>query len=329
MSFEISGELGMPFPLAVTKINEALSTILDLQQWSFQLKEANWLTPGLLFPKAIPQSMGTITATPYSNQIVGDAAAGAAWAAYTGNPPLTQVQIRTLPYSLYNIIAFDGVNTFTLDRVWQEPGGGGLAYAIYQAYFPAPVADFKRFLEIRDTTNAYALDYWSKTRVDLALEDPQRVVANLPTHVIAYEVDQRPGSPTFGNMLYELWPHPWSSLPYTFSYERKGPPLVYPTDTLPYPLTEDLVKWKAREAAYLWKASQKPSGDVPQAENLAIWQFLAGAARAEFEQARHRIARRDEDLCQLWMRRFVRRSELGGWRGEPFATIHSQLNVGW
>jgi hypothetical protein len=332
MAFEISGEVGMPFPLAVTKINEALGFIYDAQQWSFQLKEDNWLTPGLLFPSGVPQSIGTITATKYSPTIVGDTLASAQWQAYVAagtRPLLTQVQIRTMPYSLYNIIAFDGVNTFTLDRNWMEPDGSGLAYAVYQAYFPAPVADFKRFIEIRDTTMAAPLDYWSKTRVDLALEDPQRLIANIPSHVIPYEQDARPNSPTLGYMLYELWPHPWSSLPYTFSYERRGPLLNMPADTLPYPFTEEFVKWKAKERGYLWKATQKPQGDVKQAENLGVWQFLAGAAAAEYERVRHDIARRDEDFCMLWMRRFVRRAELGGWRGEPFATITGQLNVGW
>ena len=258
MAFEIAGELGMPFPLAVTKINEALSTIQDLQQWSFQLQESGWLTPGLLFGGGPTQSLGTITATAYSTTIVGDATAAGQWQNYLNagtRPLLTQVQIRTMPYSLYNIIAFDGVNTFTIDRPWLEPSGAGLAYAIYQAYFPAPVQDFKRFLEIRDTTMATPLDYWSKSRVDLSLEDPQRLISNIPSHVIPYEQDARPNSSTLGFMLYELWPHPWSSLPYTFSYERKGAPLVNPSDTLPYPFTEDFVKWKAKEMAYLWKAT--------------------------------------------------------------------------
>src|SRR5206468_4117536 len=90
MAFELCGEVsGLPMPLARSKIQEALGTIYDESLWSFQLAESGWLTGGLLFGIGT-QSAGTITVTAYSNQVVGDANASAAWVAYVagGNRPL-------------------------------------------------------------------------------------------------------------------------------------------------------------------------------------------------------------------------------------------------
>src|SRR6185437_9054738 len=246
---------GLADSYAVTLLNEALGHIEDEQMWSFQLKESGWLTPGLLFnsgPGAGPgKSSGTVTFTPYSDQVIGDATASAAWAAYVAPPFLTQCQIRSPYYSLYNIIAYDTSSnppfgTFTLDRPWMEPGGAGMSYMIYQAYFAVPVADFRRFLAARDTTNNAPMDYWSKSQKQLALEDPERVVFDDPAYFVPYEIDARPNSSTLGYMLYELWPHPLSVLPYTFNYLRRGPQLLVPSDTVPYPITEDMVLWQAK-----------------------------------------------------------------------------------
>jgi hypothetical protein len=325
MSFEIAGTLGVPMPLAQTFLNEALGQIYDEQIWSFQLGEAGWITPGLLFSTGT-QSKGTITTTSYGTTIVGDATAAVAWVAYSGLPLLTQCQIRSPYYSLYNIVAFDGVNTLTIDRPWTEPFGAAQSYMIYQAYFPAPVSDWKRFFEIRDTTNNANVDYWSYSRRDLARMDAERVVfgPSIPTFIVPYEVDNRTNSATLGYMLFEMWPHPLSVLPFTMSYRRRGNLLSLPANTVPYPFTEDMVKWRAKEAAYLWKESQKGDG-VKRGEG-ADWKFLAGAARAEYKKIKKDIARTDEDMVQLFFDRFRRDSTEPF--GEPYATLNSQLNIG-
>lgn len=324
MAFQMSGELGIPMPLVQTILNEALLTIYDSLIFSFQMGESGWLTPGLLFATQL-QSAGTITTTSYGTTIVGDATAAAAWVAYSGLPLLTQCQIRVPLYSLYNIIAFDGVNTFTIDRPWTEPPGTGQTYMVYEAYFAAPFADFKRFLEIRDTTNAAPLDYWSLSRSDLSIKDPQRANFDQPGYVVPYEVDNRTGSATFGYMLYELWPHPLSVLPYTLSWLRRGSALVNPADTVPPPLTEDLVKWKAKQDFYLFKESQK--GDGVARGSGADWRFLAQEAEKKYLSRLKIAADRDRDLAALYFRRFVRDAAIG-YSGMPYATISGGLNVG-
>jgi hypothetical protein len=324
MIFELCGELNVPSPLAQSRINEALQAIYDDYRWSFQLLEDGFFTPGLQFSSGL-QSIGTITTVLGSTSIVGDATAAAQWVAYVGPPLFTQFQIRNPNGSLYNIVAFDGVNTITIDRPWRDSAAAGQAYMIYQAYFTAPVADFKRFYEIADTQNNWCLDYWSKTRLDLSIEDPQRIIFNLPSYVVPYERDNRPNTATPGYMMFELWPHPLTQLPYAFMYERSGPLLVKPGDTLSAPLTEEMVKWKARETIYLFKEGQKGDGVARGAG--ADWKFLAGAASAEYKKHAHRVQEKDKAMVDLYFTQF-RRWPTSYSQGEPFSTVNSTLNVG-
>lgn len=317
-------------PLAQTFINEALFDIYERQMWSWQFQEAGWLTPGLQFPTqgstSVGQSAGTITVEPYSTQVVGDATAAAAWLDYFNDgtlPLLTALQIRVPYFSLYNIIDYDEVDTFTLDRPWMEPGGDEQAYMIYQAYFPVPVADFKRFFAIRDTKNNAPINYSKLGQRDLAVLDAQRVQFNLPSYAVPYEVDKRTGSPTLGYMLYELWPHPLSVWPYTMAYLRRGAALSAPTDTVPFPLNDELVMWRAKEVAYQWKEAQK--GDGLARGSGADWRFLADAANKEYERKRKIVSDMDRDLCEAYFNRFVR----DDWYGNaPYAGFGGLLNVG-
>jgi len=329
MSRRLSLEVPLlPDSYARTLLDEALGTIEDEQLWSFQLKESGWLTPGLLFPGAPGVSIGTVTYTPYSNQIIGDATASAAWLSYVAPPFLTQFQIRSPFYSLYNIISIDTTShppfaTITVDRPWMEPGGVAQAYMIYQAYFAVPVPDFKRFLSARDTTNNWPMDFWTKSQKDLSFEDPQRTIFDDPAYFVPFETDQRPGSSTLGNMLYELWPHPLSQRPYSYGYLRRGPRLQQPADTVPYPLTEDLVLWQAKVAAYLYKEAQK--GEQVERGSGADYKFLAGGAEARYKVKLKECKERDRDLVDLYFDKFRRGS---GQTGEPFSNMLGELNVG-
>jgi hypothetical protein len=187
-----------------------------------------------------------------------------------------------------------------------------------------PVSDFKRFFEIQDFTNFAEIDYWSFGQKDLAKIDPQRTNFDQPTCVASFQVDQRPGSATLGNMLYELYPHPLQVLPYTFTYLRRGPLLVNPADTVPYPLTDELVKWRAYEVLALWKEGQK--GDGMLRGSGADWRFLAGAHKAEYQRELKVIRDRDRDLYELYWSKYIRRDIYAD--TAAFATINGGLNVG-
>jgi hypothetical protein len=413
---QLLGIPGMNLGLAKTFINEALALIQDEQVWSFQCQVGGWLTPGLLGGSYSGQgqnqtfnagatfvSPGTITVTPYTNTITGDAVATAAWNGITSPPLLTQQQIRVPYFSLYNIIAQGNNGTvayatvltpgssqipgtyvvpvldpasgaaatvsitvnangtvtippvvltagsgytmpyitfseggtpatfsvsliavLTIDRPWMEPSQPpGSSYMLYMAYFPSPPY-WKRWWQIRDTSNNCEMDYSSKTQIDLAEEDAERTVFNEPTNVVYYGQDQRPGSATLGQQLWELWGGPLTSLPYTFGCQCNWPPLVNPNDTVPWPLTDELVKWRALEVTALFKESQK--GDEMERGSGANWQFLAQAYHEEYEQRLKKVRIMDRHIVDLYFTKMKRGPSPGFQDG--FATQTGQLNIG-
>lgn len=304
------GEIpGVAESLVRTKLNEALQKIYDETDWSFQTGQAGWNNPGLM------ASVGTVTCTPYSQVVVGDASASATWAGIAGRPFLTEVQFRNPSYALYNIIGYNPNGaapfaTLTLDRPWMEPTqGAGQPYQIYQAYFPVPVADFTKFVEIRDTTNNAPVSFWEVSQDDLSVMDPQRLQfgPQVPTYAVPWGVDQRPGSATLGYTMYEIWPHNLTHMPYSFSFKRSGPLLVNPNDTVPAPLSEDLLTWRAKEILYQFKEAQK--GENMQRGSGANWQFLSQAARKEYEARILQVRRKDANLHRDFLTRT--RSGLG------------------
>lgn len=337
MTQEIIGDVpGIPLPYAETLINEALKLIYDEQRWSFQVKEAGWLTPGLLgglSPNLSYQSPGSITVTPYSTTIYGDAVATALWAAMVGRPFITEQQIRVPEYSLYNIINYyaPGDNpddpttpfaTLIIDRQWMEPAQTNAVYMIYQAYFPTGSETFRKFGNIRDTTNNQWINFWQRDQAWLSVNDPQRTVFDIPTYAVPYKTDQRPNSATLGEMMYELWPHPLSILPYSYTYLHQGPLLHKPTDTVPYPFNEELVKWRTKEIAYLWKESQK--GDGMERGSGADWRFLAEAAHAQYGSRLKTVKLLDAGLGDLYWTKFNRTALTQ----DGYETMIGTLNVG-
>jgi hypothetical protein len=334
MITELVGEMNLPEPFVETRLNEALRAIYEdpaQRMWSFQIRTGGWLTPGLLFATGLSgalQSMGIIMTKVGSDQVVGDALASAAWSNYVAPPFLTELQIRSPWYALYDIVGFDqdpntNIVTLTLDRPWMEPDGEQ-PYMMYQAYFPAPVADWKRFFEVRDTSNNAWLDYWSYSQRDLSVLDAQRVQFDMPSFVVFHDCDHRPNSATYGFPRFELWPNPLSQLPYSFTYLRMGDLLVEQTDMVPEPLSEEMVKWKARESLYLFKEAQK--GDGMARGSGADWRFLAGAAAAEYQRVRDRIGKRDTDIVDMYLTRMNR--GVAGSRCEPFTNVLGQVNLG-
>ncbi len=402
---EILGVAGMNRGLAATRINEAFERIQNENVWSFQCQTGGWLTADLLGGNTSGTylSPGTITVTPFTNTITGDAIATAAWIASVPYPPLlTQQQIRVPEYSLYNIIGLGdtgivsyattltagslqtpgtyivpvldagiGINatvsitvaangtvttspvlltagsgytapyitfshggtpaTFsvtlqaqiTIDRPWMEPPQLNGTYMIYQAYYPAP-AGFKRWFNIRDTTNNESMNWWDMTQIDLSEEDPQREIFDQPEFVVPLGIDTRPGSATLGQQLVELWPHPISQLPYTFMCQCNWPALSLPSDTLPYPLTEELVKERAYEMVALWKESQK--GDEMERGSGANWQFLVKAHHEEYKEILKKIRIMDRHLMELYFTRARMQAPFNG--GESFTNTNGTANVG-
>jgi hypothetical protein len=324
MAKTLTGEVPQTaLALVQTKIQEGLGKVFDAYDWSFQTEPGGWYCPGLL------ANTGTFTVQPFSNVVIADATATMALAAITGMPLITQLQYRDPARALYSIVGYNTTTNFpfatlTLDRPWMESSSGpGQPYMIYQAYFAAPWPDFRRFIEVRDTTTRRELDFWSFSQSDLAREDPQRTRFSDPRFVVPFGVDKRAGSSTAGFMLFELWPQQLARLPYSFEANRRGPMLVLPDDTLPYPLTEDLVKWAAKEELYLFKEAQKTAEEERGAG--ANWQFLVQYAKARYTDSLNFIEAIDINLHNDALNKVVR----PGWDSQqPYANRLGGVNIG-
>jgi hypothetical protein len=216
------------------------------------------------------------------------------------------------------------IATITIDRPWGEPLISAGGYMIYQAYYPAPPG-FKRWYSISDYTNSNFLDWWSLNQVSLSQEDPQRTEFSQPEYVVYYGQDQRLGSATIGQALYELWGHPLASLPYTFNCQCNWPALVNPNDTVPYPLTEEILKFRTYQEIALWKESQK--GDEMERGSGANWQFLWGAHQKEYKDDLRQIRIMDRHLVDLYFQKARINGPFNG--DEPSSYTGNQANVGW
>jgi hypothetical protein len=206
-----------------------------------------------------------------------------------------------------------------------EPTSGpGQPYYIYQAYFVAPVLDFRNFTEMRDTTNDRPIDFWSMSQMDLANEDPQRTDYSDPLYCVQVGYDYRvPGSQTYGWQMFELWPQQLSRVPYSFSYKRRGPQLVNNYDTLLFPLTEDLVKSRAKNVLCLYKEMQKEK-DVARGSG-ANWLMLADRWMKEYEEKLYKIIAVGANLTNEFVTKVDRASRNGQ---QGYSNRDGSLNVG-
>lgn len=287
---ELTGSVPkLPVNFAKTLINRAWRDVRRANLWSFLLFEANWTSPALV-------SAGTVTVTQGSNSIVFDATAATAINAIQFGPPstITQRQFRIGIGTIYNIWTWDGVNTATLDRNYNEPTASGQKYVISQLYYAAPFKDFLDFIVVRDITNFNDL-ITTKTREWLDMVDPQRTIYYLPTHVVFYQQDQNPQSATYQWPLYELWGNPQYVLTYQIAGMRKGTDMVNATDDLPPAVGADVVMAKARQYAYEWAEANK--GDSNQRSD---YRFLMGAADATYQKLVREYRRQDRNTVDLW-----------------------------
>jgi hypothetical protein len=303
MASELTGYLPrLAKDFAYTLVNRAWGKIRDDRIWSFQLGEDGMTTPNVI-------TTGTFTVTLGSNIAIADSSATTALSGLFTPSLLTQRQFRIQGYSIYNVITttidLNGFLNLTLDRPYADFSGIGLPYQVYQSLYPAPVPDFKRWLDVRDMVNGTWLSiYQTKREVDMG--DPQRLYYTFPRWIYGYSFDQRGAgtvnaSATLGRMLYELYPNPVSQISYMRWWLRRSPDLVLPSDTLPTPMTEDVVNAKARELAYEWQESNRdPSVARGQ---TADYKMLMGKAHADYLEEVKKVGKLDRDLVELFLTR--------------------------
>ncbi len=233
-------------------INRAWKIVQDSMLWSFQLQQGGFSTPNI-------STGGSVTVAIGSNQVTGDAAASAQWLALPIYWSPTTQQFRAQGYSVYNVIAMNAANpaavVLTLDRPFVDPLPffSGVAYQMYQAYQPMPKG-FKRFLTCVDMFDQWSMDIWTARRTEDLL-DPAREIASNPWAMMPLGRDMRGAgtinaSATLGQMLYEMYPYPTTEIAYQWYAVIEAPYLVNNSDTLPYPIDEEVVTQKALTWAY-------------------------------------------------------------------------------
>lgn len=298
--------------LARTHLQNAWTDIRNLKGWSFQLGNTGYATPAVV-------NAGTATVTLGSATVVGDATASAAWLATTAQypySPITTRQFRLGASTIYNIIAMDDTNptavVLTLDRNWIDyTSGPGLGYSIYQPYIVAPVANFLAWEFFLDVRNVIHLDVdntrgiWE--RVNEA--DPQRQIFSNPGNVFPHGTDTRSGSGTLGYPMFELYPQPYTVYTYTVGYSWGGPDISAPSDTLPFPMTEHVVKTLARVKAYEWAEANKSAANPRGAG--ADFRYLMSAAQAQYKDQIKEIRMIDRDIYDAWYTTMKRYTNIG------------------
>lgn len=314
MYSELTGSVPrLPTPFAKTLINRAYADTCRKNLWSFNLFEANWVSPALV-------TAGSVTVTQGSNAVVFDSDASAAITSLallaTFPTPLLQRQFRVGISTIYNIWAYaadddTGIVTLTLDRPYTDTSGS-TDYSILQCYYPAPMKDFKSWIRVRDITNFNDLDTESEREV-VDLLDPQRSIYYLPTKCVPYQLAQNPSSDIYRFPLFELWGVPQYQIVYQLYGIRKGSPLAQDSDELPPAIGEDCVLALARVYSYEWMESNK--GDAPRSQG-SDYRFLMGAAKAEYDRLWKDYRKDDREFVNAWFTtRRLRNGPLGNSQG--------------
>lgn len=288
MALELSGQTPCPYLLCLTLVNRAWKDVQREYLWSFL-----WLD--FAIPTPSQTLAGTVTTTIGSTHVVGDATAAASWLTIPLSTPITSQQFRIGTGTIYNIIAFDGVNTITLDRLYVDPShGAGQGYQIYGIYFHAPVKNFVWFDTIRDPITGYALKTCT-TRQEADDSDPQRLQFTFPDSVLPYKVDLTAGS-FYGFPMYEMWPAPTTGITYVaeglltaLAFDNTVPGT---SDSVTPPLDEDVVMEKAKEKAYEWCMANPDK--LPPAARKVDFSYLMGKTQAEFKRLINQYILADE-----------------------------------
>ena len=292
----------LPISYAKTLIQRAYADIRRQNMWSFQMYESNWIAPDLISGTTTSITQGVVTVT------VDAASATKINNSIKTYNPINQRQFRTGISTICSIVAWDNVNTLTLDRGFPDPVFTQTTpYQIYQVYYPAPFPDHLVFISVRDMVNFTDL-ILDKNRIWLDEQDPQRTWYYFPTHVVPYMLGVDPNNTaTYGVPMFELWGIPQTNRAYQIYGIRKGAELVRNTDILPAAITEECVTAMAKMYAFEWALAN--SGNLPR-NQVPDWKFLMGETSARYTNILRALRRQDREIIDNWFK--VRRSSLYG-----------------
>src|SRR5208282_1331182 len=203
--------------------------------------------------------------------------------------PITTRQFRVGQGTIYNIIAFDGVNKLTLATPYVDPlQGAGTGYQILGIYYNAPTKDFLWFESVRDPVSGYTLDT-IMTRETVDDIDPQRFQSGWPQAVIPYAINQQPGA-FYGFPQFEMWPAPLNNYTYVATGFRAGLGFVNTTDVQPPQIGDDVIVALAKYYGYQFCEANKDK------TGKGDFRYLMGAAMKEYMTLLDVYQFRDEEF---------------------------------
>lgn len=243
-------------PKAKQIINEALSQIYDSHLWHFLIEQSYIIIPNQL-------TTGTLAFVRGSRGVTPSVAAKAALDSFGLLPPLTDCQVRIGNGQPYEIASYDNAassDNITLSQPYLDTSNPTATYSIYRAYFSppfstdssgSPIFDFLRFKIIHNRVPGnrpltLVTQDWINKR------NPQRNSGAEPYAYAPFSNRASDGVP-----LYEFEPPPTVSRNLFCIYQKRGQALVNDRDTIPSPLTTQLLMKLARYNAYEWADSHK------------------------------------------------------------------------
>lgn len=272
----------LSYLLAQKLVQRAWRDIRDARRWGFLKADGVLFSPNLL-------NAGTAAVTLYSPTVIGSAPAAAAWQAEEAalGPSINLRQFRIGTGPVYNITAFDGINTLTLDRMYQEASNATAGYQLYQCYYPAPVADFLRWMDVVNPITQYRFRrrnlHRSKEEIDR--RDPGRNDQGEPFWMGAYKYNDA------GFPMFEMWPHSIQAVGFQVLYQRRGADLTS-TQTLPGAVSEAMLLERARAHASLWAMTNQ--GRYPELA-LTRWDVLLAIQNKAYTDMLTKAKTNDEE----------------------------------
>ena len=293
-------------------LQRAWSRVRAGRLWSF-----HFVTNAQLFcPDGIVG--GSVSATFGSNKVIADATAAAAFNAVAqANPPLAspilgvgrQLRVGSLNRISaptgpnYNIIAWDGIDTLTIDRPYGEHTAIQATYQVFKCFYappaPPPFSNlmpdlrFVRYLVITNKYSGYAIFgpnlYWNQAQLDAI--DPQRGGQGDAYIAAQYMTNQR------GEPVIELYPNPVKFTTYNATYWSRWPD-VSPTQDLPNVSYElpDLVMFQSKALAADWAlANVNTFPELGQTN----WVAFRQSQMAEYKDSRIECYKQDDEQFPL------------------------------
>ncbi|MCI0529179.1 MAG: hypothetical protein L0Y56_17220 [Nitrospira sp.] len=168
---------------------------------------------------------------------------------------VSPTQINTVANAGNTVVAADAYigSILTLDELYREATTSNATALIYRSRYTSTDITFERLGHLTDPITGYEFGWSTGLKEDLDLIDPRRSSVGNPFRVYFVGFDPLQGLP-----IYELWPQPTVDRAFVVNYWSRGLDFISDSDSVPFPITEELVILRARIEAYEFGMTQDP-----------------------------------------------------------------------